>query len=117
MSRFCKLCGLDDTTEGFKSPLKKMCLNCMAFSEDDSDVCACTNEKVLEKGKKKILENVPDGYEVENITLSRMVLKDPTKKCAEYHPNAELIIEEVGKIFGFVEDPNAANPEKVSPEK
>lgn len=112
MSNFCKLCGLDTTTEGFKSPLKKMCLNCRAFSEDESDVCACTNEKVLEKGKKKILENVPDGYEVENITLSRMVLKDPTKKCAEYYPNVVLIQEEVGKIFGVPEKPDTSNPEK-----
>ena len=87
-------------TDGYSSPLKAMCLNC-EYCKNDNGTAYCVNEKVLEVGKKKILASVPEGYEIDTLTLKPLLLKDPTKKCNNRKPNEELILDAVASYFRF----------------
>ena len=87
------LTGADMSAEGYKSPIKKMCLNCESCNCVDEQYF-CNNEKVLESGKKKILEAVPEGFEINVLELKPMQLKNPTKKCGNYCLN-ELLVKDV----------------------
>lgn len=98
MKEYCILTGQEITENGIEPIFKKMCLNCTTCIIDDEKY-RCTNEKVMEIGKKKILENLPDGFEVESISLKPMELKDPTKKCNKYVPDIELIETKVKEFF------------------
>ena len=98
MKEYCVLSGQEITDKGIEPIFKKMCLNCTTWVINDEKY-RCTNEKVMEVGKKKILENLPEGYEIENLTLKPMELKDPTKKCRNYNPNMELIETKVKEFF------------------
>lgn len=82
---YCIFTGLEE------SPLKKMCLNCISCTQTTAEKFGCTNENVLKKGKDEILKNVPEGFEIENLTLKPMALKNPTKRCPNYEPNIELM--------------------------
>ncbi len=96
------LTGLDKRADGYQSPLKKMCLNCVSctLSQDDGPV-SCINPTVLEAGKKKVLESL-DGQDfvVGNVEIKAMTLKDPTKKCKQYAVNRAVIDDELNEIFG-----------------
>lgn len=98
MVNYCKLTGCEnpETTE---APFKKMCLNCVDCSLNADENCVCTNVKVMEAGKQKILAAVPEGFEIEEIKLKPMLLKNPTKKCGFYSADYELIHAEVDKFF------------------
>lgn len=98
MENICKLTGIE-LTEGVECPLKKMCLNCASLVEKKDGTFACKNEKVMEKGKEKILASVPEGFEIDSITLKPMNLKNPTKKCGCYSADMESIMAEINKIF------------------
>ena len=87
-------------TDGYSSPLRAMCLNC-EFCKNENGTGYCVNEKVLEIGKKKILAAVPDGYEIDTLTLKPLLLKDPTKKCSNHIPDEERIINTVASHFGM----------------
>lgn len=87
------LTGADVSAEGYKSPIKKMCLNC-EFCNHVNEQYVCNNENVLESGKKKILEAVPDGFEIDVLELKPMQLKNPTKKCGNYSLN-DLLVKDV----------------------
>jgi len=71
---------------------KKMCLNCTSCLSD-TEKYRCNNEKVMAVGKKKIMDSLPEGYEIESISLKPMELKDPTKKCKNYAANIEQITQ------------------------
>ena len=88
------LTGADTTAQDYKSPIKKMCLNCVSCAFADEQYF-CNNEKVIETGKKKILEAVPEGFEISILELKPMQLKNPTKKCGNYDLNVELVKEEI----------------------
>ena len=102
MAKLCKLTGIDlenaDASKRSEPFLEKMCLNCTSCIEN-GDSYTCGNEKVMEAGRKKIFAAVPDGFEIEALTLKPMLLKNPTKKCGNYAPNLELIHTEVDKYF------------------
>ena len=99
MAKFCKLTGAVIPENGaVELPLQKMCLNCKSCTEN-GDTYNCNNEKVMETGRKKILAAVPEGFEIEALTLKPMLLKNPTKKCGNYEANLELIHSEVDKCF------------------
>ena len=116
MSNYCKLCGLDTTSADFKSPIKQMCLNCKSFVEEKEGVFACVNNSVLLKGVSKILDKVPEGYEVESIKLKQLVLKDPTKKCGEYDADFDVILSAVKGVFGY-SDEKPVDTKKVKTEE
>ena len=97
------LTGADTTAQGYKSPIKKMCLNCNNFicrDNGETEEYFCDNENVLESGKKKILEAVPEGFEIATLELNPMQLKDPTKKCKNHNLDEymvkEVLIEQLG---------------------
>ena len=88
------LTGADTTAQDYKSPIKKMCLNCVSCTFADEQYF-CNNENVIETGKKKILEAVPEGFEISVLELKPMQLKNPTKKCGNYGLNVEFVKEQV----------------------
>lgn len=88
------LTGTDITAQDYKSPIKKMCLNCASCKCSDEQFF-CTNEKVIEAGRKKILEAVPEGFEISVLELKPMQLKNPTKKCGNYDLDVELVKEQI----------------------
>lgn len=98
MKEYCILTGQEKTENGLEPVFKKMCLNCTTCITADEKY-RCTNENVMELNKKKVLESLPEGFEVESITLKPMELKDPTKKCKNYNPNIELIETKVKEFF------------------
>lgn len=93
MNDYFRLTGVE-LQEGEVCPIKKMCYNCK-FVAEDGDTCTCTNEAVNEKGKEKLLAALPDGFEIEELKLKPMKLKDPSKKCGQYAVNTEVVYQAV----------------------
>lgn len=89
MNDYFRLTGIE-LKEGEACPIKKMCYNCEFVQENDG-VCACTNELVNAKGKEKIIASLPEGFEIEELKLKPMKLKDPTKKCGQYSVANEVV--------------------------
>lgn len=77
------------------SLINKMCLNCMSLQDNNDGTFACRNEKVMEQGRNKILAAIPEGFEIETLTLKPMQLKNPLKKCNNYVPDIEGLIDEL----------------------
>lgn len=98
MKEYCILTGREVPEGGLEPIFRKMCLNCITCITDEEKY-RCTNERVMEVGKKKIIESLPEGYEIESLTLKPMELKDPTKKCKNYQPNLDAITKKVEDFF------------------
>lgn len=92
-----------EITEGAtpQQHINKMCLNCKYMTEvmnETGEVSYhCTNEKVMEKGKEKILAALPEGFEIDTLVLKPMNLKNPTKKCGNYDFDLEFIVNQIKK--------------------
>lgn len=100
MKRYCMLTGIDLSGDGATNGFKTMCLNCTTCHYDsEKDQFTCSNEKVMEVGKQKILAAIPEGFEVETLTLKPMVLKDPTKKCKNHQFNLDGAVEYLKSYF------------------
>jgi hypothetical protein len=93
MAKYNIFTGEEIQQEGFVPPFKKMCVNCKFCAVDGSSGClyTCVNESVMESGKKKILESVPDGFEIEELKLKPMKLKNPTKRCGQHALDEERV--------------------------
>lgn len=74
---------------------KKMCLNC-SFCENG---ITCASEDNMNRARERVLAAVPGGYEISNLELKPLPLKDPTKKCVNWSLNNELINDWITKIF------------------
>lgn len=98
MAKFCRFTGLE-IPEGKTSLINKMCLNCMSLQDNNDGTFACCNEKVIEQGRSKILAAIPEGFEIETLTLKPMQLKNPLKKCGNYTPDIEGLIDEAKLIL------------------
>ena len=97
MGNFCIFTGAE-LTDG--TPLiKKMCLNCKSLVKNEDGTYACVNETVMEKGREKIMAAVPEGYEIDTLTLKPMALKNPTKKCGVHETCFELLYQELNKVL------------------
>lgn len=104
MKQYCPLTGIDLSLDGATNGFKSMCLNCKSCHPDanqDSygEKYTCNNEKVMEVGKNKILAALPEGFEIETLTLKPMALKDPTKKCKNYSFDKEKVMEFIENFF------------------
>lgn len=97
MGKICKFTGVE-LAEGVET-IKKMCLNCVSLVENEDGTYACMNEAVMEKGREKILAAVPEGFEIDTLTLKPMALKNPTKKCGVYSVNLSALSEELNRIL------------------
>lgn len=89
MNEYFKLTGVE-LQEGESCPIKKMCYNC-EFLRENGDACTCVNDVVNERGKEKIIAALPEGFEIEELKLKPMKLKDPTKKCGQYSVAKEVV--------------------------
>jgi len=74
---------------------KKMCVNCI-FCENGT---TCTNEDNMNRAREKVLAAVPGGYEITNLELKPLPLKDATKKCGNWSLDKELVNQWIEKIF------------------
>ena len=102
MSKFCKICGAEIESVDGKCPnaelhLKKMCFNCVSCSVED-DNCFCKNEDNLKDAVEAVKKNIPSGYELQNIELKPIALKDPTKKCKRWSLNLNTIVQELNSL-------------------
>ena len=90
----CTICGAE-LVDG-KCPsvhaVKPMCLNCI-YVTDTGNEYRCVNEDVLEGAKQKMLAALPEGYEVGEIEVKPMLLKNPCKKCGKYSLNKESLAQ------------------------
>lgn len=95
MAKICEFTGIE-IPEGSDTLIKKMCLNCKSMAMPIGEgVCTCVNESVMEKGKEKLIAALPEGFEIETLTLKPMTLKNPTKKCAFYECNFDLLLQQL----------------------
>ena len=53
----------------------------------------------MNMAREKVLAAVPGGYEITNLEMKPLPLKDPTKKCINWSLDNELINEWIKKIF------------------
>lgn len=102
----CLICGTE-FVEG-KCPnvheLKPMCLNCISISESEGEY-RCLNEAVLDIAREKMMAALPEGYEVDGISIKPMLLKNPCKKCKNYEMNKNRVIRAVLNSVGLgIED-------------
>lgn len=104
------LTGVDLSSDGATNGFKSMCVNCKSCHVDnDKDQYVCDNEKVMEVGKQKILASVPEGFEVDTLTLKPMVLKDPTKKCKNHQFDLDAVVEYISDYFTASPDSEKEN--------
>ena len=102
MANNCIICGTE-LVDG-KCPnihgLKPMCLNCVSCIYTINEEYRCDNEKVLEIASQKMMEALPEGYEVAELEIKPMLLKNPCKKCSNYALNkiavGKMALESVG---------------------
>ena len=98
----CVICGAE-LVDG-KCPnahgLKPMCLNC-EFVRCGDENCYCVNDNVLKTAYDKMMAALPEGFEVDVLTIKPMVLKNPCKKCGNYSLNEAFVVNEMLKELGI----------------
>lgn len=105
MSR-CLICGTE-FVDG-KCPnvheLKSMCLNCISLSDTEGEY-RCVNAAVLDIAREKMMAALPEGYEVDGISIKPMLLKNPCKKCKNYEMDKNRVIRAILNGVGLgIED-------------
>jgi hypothetical protein len=98
MTKYCKFTGVELTDEN-PIALKKMCLNCKSIIDNLDGTYSCVNESVMQKGREKILAAVPEGFEIDTLTLKPMSLKNPTKKCGAYDVDMDMLHIELTAVM------------------
>ena len=92
----CIICGTDfvDGKCPHAHVVEPMCLNCkyVNLGEENS---TCFNENVLKKAYDKMMEALPEGFEVENLTIKPMLLKNPCKKCPNHTFDTDRLVAAV----------------------
>ena len=101
----CVFCGtdlVDGKCPNFNQHLNKMCLNCSScnceMGDDGTEKYLCVNETNMNNILNKIKESLV-GYEIEDIKLKPLPLKDFTKKCKLWTLNGLKISEELQKYL------------------
>ena len=100
MDNYCILCGevLDDGILTFQHhQFKKMCLNC-AYAEhtvpgDTASDLICKNEdnkKLFIEKMKEAANAITESYSVDNIEISPLPIKKPTRKCKQWVLNENV---------------------------
>lgn len=93
----CVLCGadlVDGVCPNLAEHIKPMCLNCYHCDEHTY----CNNEDNKKDAIEKIKTSVPSGYELTNLELRPLPLKDATKKCKRWLLNTS-VIEDLGDML------------------
>lgn len=98
----CTICGTE-LVDG-KCPnthvAKPMCLNCIWMNSTDENY-SCVNQNVLNLAVEKMMAALPEGYEVENLTMKPMALKNPCKKCGNHELNKEMVVRRLLEDAGI----------------
>jgi hypothetical protein len=91
----CILCGEILNENGIcpnsAQHFKPMCLNC-EYCQYTEQHCLCMNDENREDAINRIKASFEGGYEVKDVILEPLPLKEPTKKCKRYNPNNTLIL-------------------------
>jgi len=102
--QYCKLTGVDLSQDGANG-FKCMCLNCKSCHEGDEQF-VCDNDAVMQVGMKKVIEALPEGFEIESLKLKPMKLKDPTKKCKNFAFDLDKVVDFLKEYFLSESDNN-----------
>lgn len=101
----CLFCGadlVDGCCPNIEQHFVKMCLNCTScdfgVTEDGTEKYFCTNETNMNNQLNK-LKDALNGYEIEEIKLKPLPLKDYTKKCKLWNMHGLRISEELQKYI------------------
>ena len=99
----CLFCGadlVDGVCPNIEQHFVKMCLNCTSCefeaSEDGTEKYLCVNEVNMNNQLEKLKE-VISGYEIEDIKLKPLPLKDCKKKCKQWKMHGLKMAEELQK--------------------
>lgn len=96
----CVLCGEELNENGIcpnsNQHFKPMCLNC-EFCQEHEEHCVCLNEENREDAVNKIKASFEGGYEIKEITLEPLPLKEPTKKCKRHSVNQNSVLQAILK--------------------
>ena len=88
----CVLCGadlVDGVCPNLAEHIRPMCLNCF-YCGNRIEAPYCNNEENRQQALEKIKLAVPSGYELTNIELQPLPLKDCTKKCKKWELNLNI---------------------------
>ena len=101
----CVLCGsdlVDGKCPNASAHFTAMCLNCVScmpeVNDTQEEVFLCINKDNQKMAIEKIKQSVPSGYEIEDIKLKPLPLKDVTKKCKKWQVSKSLIEQEIVTI-------------------
>lgn len=97
----CILTGID-ITEGIPKdyPIKKMCLNCIdCIKDEETGAYKCKNESIMNMKREEIIKALPEGVEIDVLTLKPYLLKSPTKKCGMHTADIERIVNTISEFF------------------
>ena len=115
MSQYCKLTGIDLSKDGATNGFKSMCLNCKSChlsplqSSYEEQQYVCDNDAVMQVGMKKVIDSLPEGFEIETLKLKPMKLKDPTKKCKNHVFDLDKVVEFIQDYFTVPEEAEKEN--------
>lgn len=84
---------------------KPMCLNCQ-YNKLDTTGYICENEENKNDTVKKIIASFEGSYEITNIELRPIALKDPTKKCKRYTFNSNTMLNGIADYLVPSQIPN-----------
>ena len=95
MIKKCILCGEELNELGLcpnaSQHFKPMCLNC-EYCQNLETHCLCMNDENREDAVNRIKSSFEGGYEIKDVVLEPLPLKEPTKKCKRYRANNALIL-------------------------
>lgn len=101
----CLFCGadlVDGLCPNIEQHFSKMCLNCSScdveVAEDGTEKYLCVNETNMNGQLEKIKEQLV-GYEITDIKLKPLPLKDCTKKCKQWKLYGLKMSEELQKYI------------------
>lgn len=99
MDNRCKISGFE---LGSKETLaEKMCLNCKNSITDEEGALRCTCEAVKNIHRQKLIDSLPEGYEIESIVFKPVLLKKPTGKCPNYDVNMEIVENTLAEMRNY----------------
>lgn len=102
--RRCVLCGEPLNENGLCPNMaqhyKPMCLNCLYCAEtlpteNGETKSICTNEQNKADAVEKIKASFEGNYQINDISLSPLPLKDPSKRCPRHNLNCDLVLAQI----------------------
>jgi hypothetical protein len=103
MSKRCVFCGEILNEQGIchniSQHFKPMCLNCKFCNQNSDDTLVCLNENNKLDAIEKIKSSFDSGYEIVDINLAPLPLKEPARKCKRYELNSDILVGTIENIL------------------